>query len=102
MCVTDEEERVRESTRASVCVCVHACVRARVCVCVCVRERERERERERVRERRMGGEKELYARARVYEKRLYVRVIARMSERVYGAYLFGRKKERKREPSLSR
>ena len=100
MCVTDEEERVRESTRASVCVCVHACVRARVCVCVCVRERERERER--VRERRMGGEKELYARARVYEKRLYVRVIARMSERVYGAYLFGRKKERKREPSLSR
>ena len=50
----------------------------------------------------MGGEKELYARARVYEKRLYVRVIARMSERVYGAYLFGRKKERKREPSLSR
>ena len=96
MCVTDEEERVRESTRASVCVCVHACVRARARVCVCVRERER------VRERRMGGEKELYARARVYEKRLYVRVIARMSERVYGAYLFGRKKERKREPSLSR
>ena len=96
MCVTDEEERVRESTRASVCVCVHACVRARARGCGCVRERER------VRERRMGGEKELYARARVYEKRLYVRVIARMSERVYGAYLFGRKKERKREPSLSR
>ena len=98
MCVTDEEERVRESTRASVCVCVHACVRARARVCVCVRERERES----ASESRMGGEKELYARARVYEKRLYVRVIARMSERVYGAYLFGRKKERKREPSLSR